>query len=148
MSGVRWKLATAEVATGTSLKTIAQAVAAANHGALVDEISVSFQGVSNTGEPILVEVVRQTDAGTTSALTPVKDPDDTDETLQLTARHTATAEPTTTDVLMREFVHPQTGWTWQAPFGRQIKIGGGDRLGVRVTAGADVGCLVRMAGEE
>jgi hypothetical protein len=148
MSANRFKATTAAVATGTSAKTILQAVAASNHAALIDEVSVSFQGTSNTAAPILVEVLRQTTAGTMSSLTGVKDPDDWDETLQTTFQHTATAEPTAGDVLMREYVHPQTGYTWQAPFGRQIKIGGGDRLGVRVTAGADVNCVVRVAGEE
>ncbi len=49
---------------------------------------------------------------------------------------------------MSEHVHPQQGYTWQAPFGRQIAIGGGDRLGVRVTAPVSVNAIVRFAGEE
>lgn len=83
-----------------------------------------------------------------SALTLVKDPDDTDETLQTTAQHTATAEPTAGDILVSELIHPQTGYTWQAPFGKAIKIGGGDRLGFRVLAGADVNAIVRAVLEE
>mgnify|MGYP006908266904 CR=1 FL=1 len=148
MAGVRFKAVTDEIATGTALKTLLQVVAASNHGVLIDEVSISFKGTSNTAAPIQVEVVRQTTAGTMSSLTPVKDPDDTDETLQVTAQHTATVEPTEGDVLMRELVHPQTGYTWQAPFGKAIKIGGGDRLGIAVTAGADVNAIARVAGEE
>jgi hypothetical protein len=148
MSAVRFKANTAQVATGTSAKTILQLVAASNHGVVVDEWSISFEGTSNTATPIQVRVLRQTTAGTMSALTLVKDPDDTDETLQTTAQHTATAEPTAGDVLFIELVHPQTGYTWQAPFGRHVKVGGGDRLGVEVTAGANVDCVVRAAGEE
>lgn len=148
MSGVGFKITKSAVATGTSLKTIVQVVAASNHAILIKEISISFAGTSNTATPILVKISRQTTAGTMSALTPVKDPDDSDETLQVTAQHTATAEPTAGDVLMEEYVHPQTGYTWQAPFGQAIKIGGGDRLGVNVTAAADVNCTVRVVGEE
>ena len=148
MSGVRFKAVTGQIATGTSAKTLLQVVAAANHGILIDEISISFAGTSNTATPIKVDVLRQTTAGTMSALTPVKDPDDSDETLQVTAQHTATAEPTAGDVLLSEHIHPQQGYTWQAPFGRSIKIGGGDRLGVRTTAAADVNAIVRVAGEE
>lgn len=148
MAGVGWKAQTGEVATGTSLKTILQVVAASNHGLLVNELSISFKGVSNTATPILVQVYRQTTAGTMSSLTPVKDPDDTDETLQVTAQHTATVEPTKTDLLRSELVHPQTGFSWQAPFGREIKVGGGDRLAILVTAGADVNCVAFMAGTE
>lgn len=148
MSGVRWKAVTGEIATGTSAKTLLQIVAATNHGVLVDEISISFKGTSNTATPIRVRVLRQGSAGTMSALTVVKDPADADETLQVTAQHTATAEPSAGDVLMTELVHPQTGYTWQAPFGRQIKVSGGTRLGVEVLAGADVNAVVRMCGEE
>lgn len=148
MAGVRIKATKSAISTGTSEKTLIQVVAASNHAVLVEEISLSFNGTSNSATPILVQVARQTTAGTMSALTPVKDPDDSDETLQTTAQHTATAEPTKGDVLMHEYVHPQHGYTWQAPFGGKIKIGGGDRLGVIVTAGADVNAAVRVVGEE
>lgn len=148
MAGNRIKGSTSQVATGTALKTLLQIVAVANHKVKVDEISISFAGTSNTATPIKVEVLRQTTAGTMTALTLVKDPDDWDETIQTTAQHTATAEPTAGDILMAETVHPQQGYTWQAPFGREIHIGGGDRLGVRVTAAADVNAIVRFAGEE
>lgn len=148
MAGCRLRATKSGVATGTALKTIVQLVAAANHAVLVKEISISFAGVSNTSTPILVQVSRQTTAGTMSSLTPVKDPDDWAETMQTTALHTATVEPTTTDVLIEEYVHPQTGWTELLPFGQDIKIGGGDRLGIRVTAGTDVSCAARFVAEE
>ncbi len=148
MAGVRIKGATAQVNTGTAAKTILQIVAAANHGVKIDELSISFEGTSNTNAPIQVRVLRQTTAGTMTALTLVKDPDDSDETIQTTAQHTATAEPTAGDVLMTELIHPQTGWSWQAPFGRETKIGGGDRLGIEVTAANAVDCVARFAGEE
>lgn len=148
MAMCRFKATKSAIATGTSLKTLIQIVAASHHAVKIDEISISFQGTSNTASPILVQVARQSDAGTTSALTPVKDPDDWDETMQTTARHTATAEPTTGDVLIEEYVHPQAGFSWQARFGNEIKIGGGDRLGILVTAGATVSAAARVCGEE
>lgn len=148
MAGVGFKATKSAIATGSSLKTLVQIVAAANHAVKISEISISFAGTSNTATPILVQISRQTTAGTMTSLTPVKDPDDSGETLQTTAQHTATSEPTTTDVLMEEYVHPQTGYCWQAPFGKEIKIGGGDRLGIRVTAAADVNATARVVGEE
>lgn len=148
MAAVRFKAVTGAVVTGTSVKTILQIVAASNHGVLIDEISISFDGTSAAATPIKVDVLRQTTAGTMSALTPVLDPDDSDETLQTTAQHTATVEPTASSVLITELVHPQTGYTWSAAYGREIKIGGGDRLGIRVTAGASVNCIARVCGEE
>ena len=148
MAGVGFRAITGEVATGTSAKTIAQVVAASNHAILIDEIGVSFDGTSNTDAPILVEIVHQSSAGTMTSLTLTKEPDDSDETLQTTGQHTATAEPTTGNTIYAWNVHPQTGIHWQAPYGKQIKIGGGDRLGVRVTAGTSVNCVVTICGEE
>jgi hypothetical protein len=148
MSGVGFRAVTGEIATGTSAKTLLQVVAAANHRVLIKEISVSFKGTNNAHAPIKVDVMRQTDAGTMSALTPVKSDDSADETLQVTAQHTSTGEPSSGDVLMTEEVHPQTGFVWQAPFGGEIPVGGGDRIAVRVTAGNDVSSISRMVGEE
>lgn len=149
MSAVGFAAQTAQIATGTAIKTLLQVVAAANHAIKVREISVSFKGVSNTDAPILVRVLRQSTAGTMSALTPVKSPnDDSDETLQVTAQHTATAEPTAGDVLKTELVHPQTGFLWQPRFGEEIKVGGGDRIGIDVTATVDVNAVARIEGEE
>lgn len=148
MSAVRGAAVTAEISTGTSAKTILQLVAASNHRVLIVELSISFKGTSNTAAPIKVRVLRQTTAGTMSSLTPVKMNSGDDETLQTTAQHTATAEPTASDVLLSEEVHPQTGYTWQAPFGRELVIPGGGRLGIEVTAGADVNCIARAIFEE
>lgn len=149
MAGVGFRVVSDEIATGTSDKTLVQVVAAANHAVLINSISISFKGTSNTAAPIEVQVVRQTTAGTMTSLSPVKSPDDSDETLQTTAQHTATSEPTSTDVLARELVHPQTGHTF--PFkalDKPIKIGGGDRLGVLVNAGVDVSAVVTIDAEE
>jgi len=148
MAGVKAVAQTGEIATGTAKKTLLQLVAASNHRALVKEISVSFKGTSNTAAPILVQVLRQTDAGTMTALTPLKLNESDGETLQTTAQHTATAEPTGTSEVMGEEVHPQGGYTWQAPFGGEIVVKGGNRLGIAVTAGADVSAKVRIIFEE
>jgi hypothetical protein len=148
MAGVRAVAQTAEVATGTSLKTLCQLVAPANQRLLVKEISVSFDGIVNTNAPIQVTVVRQTTAGTMSALTLQKWNEADDETLQATAQHTATVEPTTGATVLGEQVHPQGGYTWQAPFGGDLVIKGGNRLGVSVLAGVDVNAKVRIVYEE
>jgi hypothetical protein len=147
MAGNRANAVTGEIATGTSAKTLLQLVAAANVKVKVSEIGIYFKGTSNSAAPIKVDVLRQTDAGTASALTPKK-LDDAQETLQTEAQHTATAEPSAGDVLMSMEVHPQSGFHWQAPFGQDIIIPGGGRLGVRVTAGADVNAIAQAIFEE
>jgi len=148
MAGIRVVAQTAEIATGTSAKTLLQIIAAANHRVLIKEFSISFDGTSNTAAPIIVTLLRQSDAGTMSALTLAKVDLDGDETLQTTATHTSTGEPTGTVSVLSEQVHPQGGYTWQAPFGGDIICNGGDRIGVTVTSGADVNALVRMVIEE
>ena len=149
MAGLGFAAQTASIATGTSLKTLAQVVAATNTRAKVREWSISFDGTSNTATPILVEVVRQTSAGTMSSLTLRKQNTSDSETLQTTGLHTATAEPTDGgDVPFAELVHPQTGYTWQSPFGGEWIVPGGGRLGLRVTAAAGVNARVRLIGEE
>jgi hypothetical protein len=148
MAGVLFHGNSTPVASTTSAKTLIQLVAAANVRVKVLEWSVSFAGTSNTATPVQVDIVRQSDAGTSSALTLVKNNESDGETLQTTALQTITAEPTTGSTVMTEEVHPQTGYTWQAPFGREIIIKGGNRAGLRVTAGASVTVASRMEGEE
>lgn len=148
MAGVRFRATKSGITTGTSAKTLVQLIAAANHAVLLDDIEVAFNGVSATAEPIRIRVLRQTTAGTATSLTLVKDPDDAAETLQTTASHTATAEPTAGDVLLETYCHPQTGWSWSVPRERAIKIGGGDRVGIEVLAAASVSATVRAGGEE
>lgn len=148
MAGIKAVAQTGEIATGTAKKTLLQIVAASNHRTLVKEISVSFKGTANTAAPILVQVLRQTSAGTMTAFTPQKMNEADDETLQTTAQHSATVEPDGTSEVMGEEVHPQGGYTWQAPFGGEIVIKGGARLGIAVTAGADVTAKARIIFEE
>jgi hypothetical protein len=143
MSGVRVRACTAQVSTGTSLKTIMQIIAASNHRIVVPQISVSFEGITVTDAPIQVDIYRQTTGGTMTSLTMVKDNEGDDETIQTTATHTATVEPTKTSLLASKFVHPQG----RADFGPFTVIGGG-RIGVLVTAGVSVDCIVSAMIEE
>lgn len=151
MAGLGIKIRTDPIATGTSALTVLQVIAAANHAVLVNSISVSFAGTSNTAAPIKVDVLRQTTAGTmtTAASTVVKDPEGLAETIQTTRGDSASAEPTAGDILHTEHVHPQTGWEWRAGGSvKPIRIAGGGRLGVRVTAAASVNCVVTVNAEE
>lgn len=148
MAGVRGVAATAPVVTGTSAKTILQLVAAANHRTKVAGWKVSFDGTSPTATPIKVELVRQTTAGTMSALTTVKKNEADDETLQTTAQHTATAEPTTTDVIDTQYIHPQGAWEKYYPLGEEEMVKGGNRLGIRVTAPVSVNAIAQFEFEE
>jgi len=87
--------------------------------------------------------MRQSTAGTMSALTPSKYNDSDDETLQTTAQHTASAEPTSGDILETQLIHPQGRGVF-GPF----TVKGGGRLGVVVTASVSVDCVVSAQIEE
>lgn len=150
MAGLRFRQQPAGITTGTSIKTLIQLLAATNQRVKVGEVSISFNGTSNTATPILCEVLKQTSAGTlTNTTTLVKEDAAYGETIQTTGKDTATAEPTdSAAVLTLEYVHPQTGFLWQAPYAQEHIIVGAGRLGVRVTAGASVSAGVRAVCEE
>ncbi|HYE76967.1 MAG TPA: hypothetical protein VEI97_03180 [bacterium] len=149
MAAFQGSATTAEIAlSAATAKTIIQLVAASNHRVKLLSWGVYFDGTSTTAEPVQVRLLRQTTAGTMTSLTPVKRDDSIGETLQTTAQHTATAEPTAGDVLEVKEVHPQMGYEKIYPFGGEVIIGGGDRLGIEVTAPAVVNVRAEMAFEE
>lgn len=126
------------IASGVAAKTLLQILAAANHRLRIKEVGVCFHGIVNTEAPVLVQLVRQSTAGTMSALTPVKEDSSLAETLTTTAQHTATAEPTNTDVLRSWAVHPQSGLVYQAVPGDEPIVPGAGRVGLVVTAGVSI----------
>jgi hypothetical protein len=143
------KAVTAEIAlTGATAKTCLQLVAAANHRVKLLGWKCAFDGISATAEPVQVRILRQTTAGTMSSLTPTKNDDSIADTLLTTAQHTATVEPTASDVLGGFEVHPQQGFAEWFPMGAEIIIGGGDRLGFEFTAPVGVNVRVEATFEE
>ncbi len=149
MSALGLKAVTGEIATGTALKTLLQLVAATNHRVKVLGFGISFKGVTAADPPILVQLVRQTGAGTMSALTLKKKLNLGAETIQTTAQHTATAEPTPVDILWAKEIHPQGGshreWF---PYGEELILIGGERLGLVVTATVTTSAIASFDLEE
>jgi len=150
MAGILASVQTAEITSGVAKKTVLQLVAAANHRVKIKELSVSFKGTSGSATPVLIQVLRQSTAGTGGdALTAKKFNEGDDETLQTTAlKDIDGGEPTGSDEVMGEEIHPQGGWTWQAPFGGEIIVNGGDRLGIAVTAAESQTVKARIVFEE
>lgn len=149
MAGVLLALNPGPISTGVAAKTVLQVVAAANQRVKIKEIEISFDGVASTDVPIKVEWVRQSTAGTMTSLTPVKWNESDGETLQTAANKTATAEPTTGDILRTWYIHPQGGGeVWQARWDGELIVKGGNRCGLRVTAGVSVNCVPFMLCEE
>ena len=150
MAGVIGVVQTAEIASGTSKKTVLQILAGSNQRVKLREVSISFKGTSGSQAPILVQVLRQTSAGAGGdAQTPLRMNESDDVTLRTTALvNIDGSEPTGTDELLSEEVHPQGGYSWQAPWGGEIIIKSSNRVGVAVTAGASTTCVARFIFEE
>ena len=149
MAGLIGIAGTPEVAlSAATVRTVVQLIAPANQRLIIKRWSVSFDGVSSTAEPVWVRLLRQTSAGTMSALTIVKNvayP----ETLLATAQHTSTVSPTSGDVLQRVEVHPQGGgYEMVYPAGQEVQMSGGTRLGIECTAAAAVNVTATIVYEE
>ena len=123
------------ITTGTSLKTLIQVVAPSNIRVVVLEVGIGFHDTVNTDAPVTVNLMRQSTAGTMSPLTPVKADYSLSETIQSTAQHTATVEPTAADILATWSIHPQTGLVYQQPKNDEFIIPGAGKVGLTVTAG-------------
>ena len=149
MAGIRARAVTAEVAlTTATARTVLQILAPTNQRVLVTSWGVFFDGVSVTAEPVVVVLEKQTTAGTGgSSLTPAKLSAGS-ETLQTSALHSITAEPTSGDLIDRIEVHPQSGFQDNLPHGREIPVLGGQRLGIKCTAPAGVNVVAKLEFEE
>jgi len=150
MARLRWTVTTeGEVAlVAATAKTILQALAPTNQRLALRSFGVAFDGVSGSAEPVLVELVRQTTAGTMSAASEVLEDDSLPETPQGTGTKNASAEPTTGAVIKSYNVHPQSGF--ERAFGpdEEILVKGGGRLGLRCTAPAGVNVTGFLSFEE
>lgn len=148
MAGLICIAQTAEVAlTAATAKTVIQLVAPTNQRLKLKRWGVFFDGITSGDAPVQVRLLRQTTAGTMSSLTPVKQVAGS-ETVQATAQHTATAEPTAGDVLDAAEVHPQSGYEVIIPFDMPIEIPGGGRIGVECTAPNAVNVRAKLVFDE
>ena len=129
-------------------QTLVQLIAAANHGITILGWGVFFDGISPTAEPVQIELARQTTAGTASSLTLVKYNDSNGDSLDTTAQQDVTAEPTKGDVLDVAECHPQASIQKYYPYGKEPKVGAGDRIGLICTAPAAVNARVWILFEE
>jgi hypothetical protein len=113
--------------------TVLQVLAPTNQRLVVSNISVWFEGISSVAEPVQVSVVRQTGDPAGTGITLVSRQAIT-ETIQSSADHTATAEPTVDATLMEWRIHPQSGIPFVFPIGQEIHVPGGGRLGIKITS--------------
>lgn len=151
MAAVNVTASTPEVAlTGTTAKTVLQAIAASNHRVKINGWGVYFDGASSTAEPVVVRLVTQAGAigGTPTSVTG-RITNGKSETVQTTFAYSAGgSEPSTPVALKSVEVHPQAGYEEARPFGREYEISGGGRIGIECTAPANVNVVAWMDIEE
>ena len=129
----------AVAAASAAAQTVLQVVAGSTKRLQVKSFEVSFDGADSTKTPILVDLTRQTTAGTSSALTLVKH-DEASEAAIATALQTFTAEPTAGDVLASVYLSPAGGiYSYQFPLGDEPVVAASGRIGLRVTTVAGSG---------
>jgi hypothetical protein len=125
---------TAVSLTAATTKTIVQIVPAANTPCRIVEIGVSFNGITTTDVPVLVQLLRQSTAGTSSSLTLIADQESSGKSAVATALKTFTVEPTTGNILRDWYVTPVAGlFVIQFPLGREIDALS-SRIGLRCNA--------------
>lgn len=146
MAGNPWAMNTSGKIslTGTVAKTVLQVVAASNVRARIKRLRVGFFGTSATTVPALVELVRQTDAGTMTGNNPTRTAPGA-ETLQTTGQRNATVEPTSTTVVWSQGVHQQDAREFVI---NDMLLAGGERLGLRITSPDNVDVVANIDGEE
>lgn len=139
MAGVPFFIDTTSVTLAASTaKTIAQVVAATNTRVKVSRADITVDGITAADPQITVDILTQSTAGTMSSVTPIKARSTDTETLQTTAQKTASAEPTTTSILITDFCHPMYGMP-PILFDPPLEVPGGTRLGFRATPGTLTG---------
>ena len=152
MAGNRFVASKESIAlTAATAKTCLMLTAASNVGLKINRIKIGFDSATSTNQPALVEYVRPTSAGTFTSLTPVKDDPANNDTLQLTAGHTASAEPTigSSDVMQRFHMPVYQGlYDDRLGFGAEIPVPGGGRWGIRITSPSAVNVSITVLGEE
>ena len=115
----------------SATKTLVQLVPATQRPIKLREIAVTFDG-SAAQKGFIVELLIQSTAGTASALTTTKATRNDSQTIQTTAQHIFTVEPTAGEVLRRWILSPQAGLVYTLADPDGLIIAAGERVALRV----------------
>jgi hypothetical protein len=153
MAAVAWSGVNAVFAATTGAKTVINAIAPAGVGLVVVAFEISFDGVTASAVPALIEICQSTQAtaGTSAGSAPTA--------VQIRGRartggsvptfgHNYTAEPTVLTPVKQWYVHPTSGLTLMFPLGREIECdpSGGTvkAIAIRVNVSANVNVRAGM----
>ena len=120
--------------SANTTKTLIQLIAATNVRPKIKRITVMAKGGATSDKPAKIVIMRQTADGTGTSLTLTKEDTDAAETLQTTAKHTYTVEPTSGSEIASGHINVFGGQFIYIPTqARGLLLNGGDALGVVVT---------------
>lgn len=129
---------TADVALAVATaKTVVQIATPATRRAWIKEAQISFKSVTSTDVPVLVQLRRQSTAGTATAIASANIAPDVEghPAALSSANENATVEPTTGVVVKEWEITPIGGvLVYQLPLGDEIEMAVSSFLGMVVTA--------------
>lgn len=116
----------------------------------IQAVTLTFDGTSNTAQPVEVHLQRITTDGTGTAQNPAKKDTDISSSLLLTGKVNYTVEPTYTAnaFVLSELIHPQAGVQYPLPLPGEIIVPANAIIGLWVNAPASVNTLFMLEGEE
>jgi hypothetical protein len=146
------------IPTGTALKTLMQITANAGVADTLVEWGVSFNGTTSTATPGIIQLQRQTTAGTNttgggaSQINKVSGAGSSptpNTTAQIGPTAAWSTEPTASDIVGGPYqISPTSGMLLQYPLGREVDLDAGTRLAIVVTLAASVNAIPYMIFEE
>lgn len=129
-------------------KTVVAMLGAASDTLNVDEIGISFDGVTSAAVPAIVELIEISTLGTMTGFTPLQLYGPV-QASSATAGYNASGEPTVQAVRAAWYVPVFNGlFVMQYPLGKESEVAASRGFGLRVTAPAVVNCLPYIAFSE
>ncbi len=136
MADLNLQVNVGECSVTSTTKTFFTAKAPANQRLKIKGLEIFGKGTSNTDTPVKVEVGKVTADAVGGTSTPTLSPNDTEyaETPQGTYKTGYASEPTYGNIFRTWEIHPQTGLVLYFPLHDEIKLKGGDEVGLRMTS--------------
>jgi hypothetical protein len=135
---------TADVAlVAATPKTVLQLITGATRKVWIKEAGISFKSITATDVPVLVQLRRQSTAGTATAIASANVAPDVEghPAAISTASENASAEPTTGVIVKEWYITPIGGvLVYQLPLGDEIEMAVSSWLGLVVTAPQSESC--------
>lgn len=142
MSGHNISFTTPPVSlTAATAKTCLQLLAAAGQVVELVGWEIDFDGTSPTAQPVYFRVLRQSGLGTMSSLTGYNLREEVVLSAVTSGHHTATVEPSASNVLHTGYIHPQSGRVFFYAPG-SVSFADSGRIGWEITAPATVDVVI------